>query len=395
MSSTKNTTRVSEAFLFQITRGSAVALPLVTLAGFELGGVWTYLGFFQVFVFYFCIEFLLKALGFGTQVAEGFSDFTSSGKGLRDTNLPLYIYSFIYFIAFLVIMITVGKRDISSFETLGVILSLGAMAGSVGGLASHEFIHRSSRMERFLGIALLGSMNYSHFRVSHLGGHHRNVGLREDWSTARHRESFYHFLFRAIFHGISGAWSIEEKRLGRAGKSVWSFQNFMVRYAAVQICLHTTVVHFLGWKSELIFCSFSLIAISLAEMVNYLSHYGLARTKTASGNREPIGDFHSWNSPNKVTNWFIFNAGKHSDHHLSPAMPHDRLGLSYKTAMLPYGLPAMTLIGLIPPLFFRIMDPLLEEAIQRRSNSLGRADRIFVKSKSKVTPAKKSVSLAV
>ncbi len=77
------------------------------------------------------------------------------------------------------------------------------------------------------------------------------------------------------------------------------------------------------------------------------------------GGFEPICNQHSWESNNKVTNWFIFNAGKHCHHHRKPSEPQQNLVLVNEREFLPYGLPLMTLIAFCPPLFFAIMNPKL------------------------------------
>src|SRR5690606_7679464 len=99
---------------------------------------------------------------------------------------------------------------------------------------------------------------------------------------------------------------------------------------------------------------------TLMEIVNYISHYGLVREKVSENRYETIQSIHSWESNNKITNWFIFNAGKHVHHHIKPNHHYYELEVIEDDNYLPHGLPLMTVISFIPPLYFRMMDKMLE-----------------------------------
>ena len=355
-----------ERALYLIVRYSAVGLPVIVLAGFAAGGWASYAGFLLVFVFYFMVEAVLHFSGIGTTTTqEDEFKFSSGPAGKAHEQACLLFYSIMQLVAIATVLVLVSVRSYETYELVGVVLSLGVMAGSVGGLASHEFIHRATRWERWLGTALLGSINYAHFQVSHLRGHHRNVGLAHDWSTARFRESSYAFLARAVGMGWLGACQLEADRLRHKGVSAWSWRNFMVRWTAFQLALWTGVAWFGGRTPLAVMAGYSVLAISFAEMVNYLSHYGLVRKVSARGVPEPFQDEHTWESNNKVTNWFIFNAGKHVHHHRNPGSTHDELTLAHDKAYLPHGLPLMTLIAYVPPLYFAVMDRMLEPGAGR------------------------------
>jgi alkane 1-monooxygenase len=384
-----------ERFLYVAVRFSAVLLPVICLGGFLVGGRATYAAFLIVFGFYFFIEAVLhfSKLGIFSNKNNEFQ-FVSPQGGSLNSRAPLLIFSIFLLTIYPAVLYFISVRGVSTIELAGLILSFGVTAGSVGGLAAHEFIHSKNRFERAIGTALFGVVNYAHFKVSHIGGHHRNVGLHEDWSTSRKGESYYAFQRRAIVDGIRGAWNIEVRRLERIGKGPWSLENFMVSYGLILAAVHFTILRFLGLNSYWFFVGASLVAVSLIEMVNYLSHYGLIRAIRSDGRSESVGDHHSWESPNKVTNWFIFNAGKHSHHHRVPSASHDELQLAYANEFLPLGLPGMTLLAFVPSLYFRVMDPRLarlqksvKAAPQKRRGGNGGRNRIFVKSMSEVTSA--------
>jgi alkane 1-monooxygenase len=73
---------------------------------------------------------------------------------------------------------------------------------------------------------------------------------------------------------------------------------------------------------------------------------------------EPVGPQHSWNTPHRFSGAMMLNAPRHSDHHTHPSKPYPALQLlEDKMPMLPYSLPMMAVIALMPPLWRRVMDP--------------------------------------
>ncbi len=331
--------RKLEYFLFLLVRYSAIFMPVIVLSGIFAGGLYTYSGVILVFGFYFLVELILWATGLGltTKTEDEFMYVNPKAPSWSDR----------YGVAFYGVMQIVGLplgilllQKLTTFESVGGALSLSIMAGSVGGLAGHEYIHRRNAWEKFLGILVYGSVCYWHFTVSHLKGHHKNVGQSYDWSTSFKNESSYHFLWRALVHGYRGAWALDSLK-----------KRFMILTSVVQILIWTAIAVFFGVKTLALYIAVSILAVILMEMVNYLSHYGLVRN-----GREAVSNKHSWESNNKVTNWFIFNAGKHCHHHRKPTAPHYDLVLANEKAYLPYGLPLMTIIAFVPPLYFRVMN---------------------------------------
>jgi alkane 1-monooxygenase len=355
------TSDAGEAIVRAVVRASAVYMPLLVLVGYLAGGWATYTGFGIVFAFYFAVEAWLHLSGNGVTTTRHDEFKYSRGPAAHAAEqVPLYVYGVCQVALIAFVLATLPRRHFTTHELVGITLSLGAMSGSVGGLAGHEFIHRRRTWERALGIAVYASVNYAHFFVTHIAGHHRFVALRQDWGTARRNESVYAFLVRAV--GVAGlaSFRLEAARLKRRGLPWWSAQNFVLRYVAFQLLLWTTLYLALGPVTCAVFGFASAMAIVLMEIVNYVSHYGLTRAVDSAGRPEPVQNKHSWESNNKVTNWFIFNAGKHSHHHRHPTHTHDELTLCHEKDYLPYGLPLMTLIALVPPLYFRLMNPLLD-----------------------------------
>ena len=354
-----------EKFLFYSVRYSSQFSPLVAILGILLGGAWCYLGFGLIFGYYLFVELILSVSGLGIDSTK------ENEYEHEDPKNPRWLDDYGVAISGALLLITIpfgfaylALHSISSFETVGLVLSLAFVSGTVGGLVGHEYIHRSSSWERTLGVMVYACFNYAHFSVAHVYGHHRFVGLKKDWSTSRKGESSYHFFVRAMWTGYCGAWSLTAANRRRTKQKFWSLNNFMIRWTLAQSALVVALVAVLGLRQALqligVYLCYSLVSICLSEMVNYLSHYGIKRLQDENGKLESIRNHHSWESANKVTNWFIFNAGKHSEHHCKATKPHFLLQLAPDTEKLPYGLLLLTLVALVPPLYFKIMDPMVE-----------------------------------
>jgi alkane 1-monooxygenase len=53
----------------------------------------------------------------------------------------------------------------------------------------------------------------------------------------------------------------------------------------------------------------------------------------------------------------LFELPRHTDHHMSGARPYSTLQSVPHAPHLPAGYPAMVLLALVPPLWFKVMDP--------------------------------------
>jgi len=111
-----------------------------------------------------------------------------------------------------------------------------------------------------------------------------------------------------------------------------------------------------------------VLAATLLEMINYVEYYGLARQR--EGDRwKTVRSHHSWNTNDRVSNWWLFNLQRHADHHAYASRPYWQLRAVEDGPQLPASYPVMVLMALVPPLWRRVMDPLA--AAQGASRSDG------------------------
>lgn len=336
-----------------LVRGAAIFLPVLVAFGVLRGGLATFAGFFVVFGFLSAVELFLHASRIGAHARPGDTEPPVLGRWPR---AQLWVYAVGHLAVFPLVLGLVARGRLSALETLGAGLSLACMGGTVGGLGGHELMHKHARVEKLLGIALYATASYGHFVASHIGGHHVNVGLREDWGTSRRGETIYGFLYRAVVHGLVGAFRIEGAKQLRKGKARFGIGNFVVRYGIFTAVLWTSLGLLGGMATLGFFLAVSAVTIAFMELFNYISHYALERP---AGQRAHDPEHHTWESNNKVVNWFIFNAGMHGHHHKKPAHGFERLTLFHHQDYIPHGIALMAVISFVPPLYLRTMERIL------------------------------------
>jgi alkane 1-monooxygenase len=161
------------------------------------------------------------------------------------------------------------------------------------------------------------------------------------------------------------AWDLEAERLDRCGKSVWSLDNEIIQPALISIALYATLIAILGLD---IIPALLLIAFWGAfqlTQANYIEHYGLLRQQLPNGRYERCQPWHSWNSNHLFSNWALFHLQRHSDHHAHPTRRYQSLRDFPDLPRLPNGYFGMYLVAYFPPLWFKLMDRRLLDAVGR------------------------------
>lgn len=237
-------------------------------------------------------------------------------------------------------------------------------AGMAGGMlnvpVAHELMHGRGRGERAIAEILMSLMSYPHFCIEHVRGHHARVGTTADPATARAGESLYAFLPRTVAGGFLSAWRSERERMRSLSRPILSLRNRAWRGTVEVVLIHAVIGYFWGAPGVLFFAGQSAVAILMLETINYVQHYGLTRRATPGGGHEPVGMMHSWNSAHPVSNWFLLNLGRHSDHHCDAGKEYRSLRNCEQAPRLPTGLFGMFVLALFPPLWHAIMDPLAQ-----------------------------------
>ncbi|MGH6645607.1 alkane 1-monooxygenase [Aquabacterium sp.] len=246
-------------------------------------------------------------------------------------------------------------HDLPWYHQVGLALSVGIING-IGINTAHELGHKKLKFDRWLARIALAPTFYGHFFVEHNRGHHKNVATPHDPASSRFGESFYAFLPRTIIGSFRSAWSLEAERLQRLGKGVWSLQNENLQSWAMSVVLFAAMVALLGWAVLPFLIIQAIYGFSLLEVVNYLEHYGLLRQKGQDGRFVRCEPEHSWNSNHVVSNLFLYQLQRHSDHHANPTRHYQSLRHFDHSPQLPSGYAGMIVLAYIPPLWYAVMN---------------------------------------
>ena len=248
---------------------------------------------------------------------------------------------------------------LSSIEKVALFLGVGLMSGTIGIVYAHELMHKSSRLERFLGDVLMGMALYGHYRSEHLLVHHAHVGTPRDPVTARYREHFWKFYPRVLVQSLLSSFRAERAMLARRDLPVWHRTNPFWRYLGFAGGFLVLAFLIGRWPGMALFMIAAGFAIFQLELVNYIEHYGLTRKHLGDGKYERQMPRHSWNSAHAPSSKLLINVTRHSDHHHRPDRPYPLLQTPSEDEAphLPFGYAVMTTMALIPPLWMKIMNP--------------------------------------
>jgi alkane 1-monooxygenase len=244
---------------------------------------------------------------------------------------------------------------------LGVAGNIGLMltVGTVSGVAintAHELGHKRASFERWLSKIALAQSGYGHFFIEHNRGHHVRVATPEDPASSRFGESFWAFLPRTVAGSLTSAWELEGVRLDRLGKRHLSIHNDVLNAWLMTLVLFAGFAVGFGPVVLPYLIGQAIIGFSLLEVVNYLEHYGLRRSKREDGRYERCQPHHSWNSNNVASNVLLYHLQRHSDHHANPMRRFQALRHYEEAPELPTGYAGMIVLAWFPPLWRRVMD---------------------------------------
>lgn len=240
-------------------------------------------------------------------------------------------------------------------ERIALFLGAGLYFGQITNATAHELIHRADRAMFRLGAAAYVSLLFGHHTSAHRLVHHHHVATPDDPNSAPFGMSFWRFFPRAWLgsfrKGLQAERALSTRKPGRMNPYLVWVGGGLLMVAGVGLVFGMRPL-----ADYLALCLYAQLQLMLSD---YVQHYGLRRRTGADGRTEPVGPRHSWDSPHPLSSLTLVNAPRHSDHHAHPTRAYPALQLDRDSAprpLLPYPLPIMAGIALIPPLWRRIMD---------------------------------------
>ncbi len=270
-------------------------------------------------------------------------------------NLVLIAHGIFQSVCLLSLFYGIHSGLLNGIWIIAASVSTGLNSALAGLTSAHEMIHRKEKMFRLIGIWNLVTVNYGHFYIEHIKGHHKLVGTKKDPATAYYGESVYHFVARTIPNQFISAIKIEAGRLRKQSALQYSLSNFVVKILLTEIILSVTLLYFFGLKILFAFLLQSFIAILILEYVNYIEHYGLVRDEN-----ERVNATHSWQSDHLLSRFALIELSRHADHHYYASKPYHTLKSYEESPMLPSGYFGSFYTALIPSLWFKKINPLID-----------------------------------
>ena len=326
--------------------GAAALFPaLLLILGGIFGGLWVWAGFLWVAVISQSID---------TLAARALPD-PAENADTRGADAVSLILAAAHLVLLVTTLAALSAAELAAVTRIALFLGTGMFMGQVSNANAHELIHRGSRLLFRAGALVYVTLLFGHHVSAHRLVHHRHVATGADPNTSRLGESFWAFFPRAWIgsfrKGHAAEQALNARQPGRVNPYLWWVGGALACIAAVAVTLGPWAA-----LSYLALCLYAQMQLMLSD---YVQHYGLMRAQGPDGRPEPVDARHSWDAPHILSSLTLVNAPRHSDHHAHPGRPYPALRLGrdgVPRPMLPYSLPVMGAIALIPPLWRRVMD---------------------------------------
>ncbi len=329
--------------------------PILAIISLNLSGIWA---FTAIIVLYLLVPISEQL------IPQDKSNLSKKEKELAQSNqfydwilyllVPLHLYVIFLFLT------KVSATNVPIIDLIAYTMTMGTILGVNGINGGHELGHKTHEpFKLFCAHVMLTTSLQNHFMTYHNSGHHRDVATPYDLTTARKGQNFYHFAVRSQIGGYFKTWRLESEKLQKKGRN--PLLNPMFIHTIIPWLFQGIILYFFGWPTAMMYLLASIFGISILESQNYFSHYGLERKLNEDGTYERVKAIHSWNSDHLIGRILLFELSRHSDHHFMGAKPYQILESKSDSPLLPFGYPAMLILGYFPFLFKPIMAKQLEK----------------------------------
>jgi len=339
----------------------AYSVPLSAFVSFESMGLGTFISVIYAFII---LPFLDLIAGNNSENLSKEEKNNKKTKWIFD--VMLYLNLPIVFGLLWLVFTKVQTQEYATYECIGLGLSTGILLATNAINVAHELGHRTPYFERFMSKCLYIPCLYMHFYIEHNFGHHMNVATPNDGATAKYNQTVFSFWITSVTKQYLDAWKCQMKLLKIQNQPFFSMKNDMLWYHLIQPAYLFGVFYFFSFNVMLFAIAIGVVSFLFLESINYIEHYGLVRFKTPSGRYERVQPQHSWNSNFNIGRIVLYELTRHSDHHFKSSKKYQLLNSYEQSPTLPFGYPASILLSFIPPLWFKIMNPLVPKEMKRK-----------------------------
>jgi alkane 1-monooxygenase len=232
-----------------------------------------------------------------------------------------------------------------------------ALSGATALIVAHELLHGSTRLDRWIGRAAATPVFWSVHEYEHLLLHHRDESFctEIDPAAAKLGQSYYSYLVKGITANYRDAWETNN-----AGARI------LATIYLPPVVIAALVLLFFGGWALLFFVLQAFLTVALFLLGTYNQHYGLIRRRDSDGRSEAYTYMNVWSANQRVTNLAYWSVARHAHHHVDPFCSYTQLKVIEGSPLLPYGYGTTLILSLVPPLWFKVMDPRVADVFARR-----------------------------
>ena len=154
-----------------------LTIPILAYLSFSMKGIMTFAPFIEAFII---IPFLELFLVPSEKNLSSAQEEMTKDDWIYDLLLYLCLPT-LYFLLW-TFLGSMSQPNLTTFDKVGRILSMGLLCGSFGINIGHELGHRNKNYEQFFAKLLLLTSLYLHFFIEHNRGHHKNVSTTERYA---------------------------------------------------------------------------------------------------------------------------------------------------------------------------------------------------------------------
>lgn len=215
---------------------------------------------------------------------------------------------------------------------------------------AHELIHRRSDADARLGRWLAAMAGYPLLAFEHLA-HHLRAGDVARAEAAATEESVWAYAARRQCIVLRAAIDLV---LGRAGSE--RARRALIESCAVTMLCVAAYVAGLGWRGGVLYVGTALAVAFGFHAITYLQHWGLSVEQVHGATPQPL----AWEDSCRFQAWVTLNVSCHQAHHRDARRPFYLLVPERGSPRQPAGYLILLLLSLAPPLWRRLMVPVLD-----------------------------------
>ena len=235
------------------------------------------------------------------------------------------------------------------YHEIGLVFGMAFAMAMNGTNIAHELLHRRDSPGAAVAGRMLAALSFDwSLPVTHREIHHAHLGTGLDPASPEPGRSFWTFAARSIIFNLKRSLQLEGERLRRRTRPALHWQNRVLQTAAFSLAWVALAFVLAGGRGLALMVLAGGVARFFHEMNNYVAHYGLSRGRSSHL---------TWDHNSLFISGLLYNLNRHAAHHENGALPYWELVGRAGQPVLPLGYTLSFWAAMIPPLWFRMMDP--------------------------------------